>query len=501
MITLVELESISAVEHTNVYKISLKSVTWVTLAIIAIMTLLFPLTGIPTSFGNFTSDMYFHSIGIGIAALASLMVLKIFNLDKHEPPIDFPIHYRALIAVVISAVAAIIIGFSALNNALPDVGIALLVIALIFIADVGGALFFEMLELPRKLNGTFNKEGNYFSLMFPTSKADLASYKKTNVVYWLVLLAILSTLIAGLIGFLNLWVLFVGPSFLTPYINFLGLDASGYLDATLDPHSHMMALALMAGVVAIVAEQYHALDLESTKKTVARIGLWISLIGVVAMTLVLAYCAFGNFAPPTLLASGTANGIAGDDASMAIIGIGALIALIPLGLTKFGNTDKKSWTDPVRLVILGTWLVALILNILEGFYIEMNEDTFASTLSANDSIFSQLQPMYGIFVLTAIAIFLIAADYYSEVGTIRNIIGWLAGIGLVISAIGVSFWVFIDPSSGSIWSVIYSIGILIMVLSAIITAIVVFGASAIHMRKVVTEKPFKENISQYGAND
>lgn len=501
MITLVEIESIVSVEHTNVYRISLKSTTWILLAIIIIMSALFSILQLPPTFGSFNIDMYFHSIGIGIAALASCLVISIFELDKHEPAIDFPIHYRALIAEILAAISALFYLVPGLNTTLPDVAVAILIVAFVLIADVGGALLIEMFELPRKLNGTFNPKGNYIALMIPLSKNDWGSYKKMKVTYWLTLFAIASAFLAGMIGFVNLWVLIFGASFFTPYINMLGIGASDFLDATLDPHSHMMGLALMAGVVGIVAQQFHALELKDWKKTVVRIGLWVSFFGVIAMSTVLFYAAAANWGPPNLFTSGQANGIASDDLSMSIIGFGALIALVPLFLTKLGKTETDSWTDPVRFGVLFTWVCALFLNIVEGFYIELNEDTFASSLLSNDNVYSAIQPLFGIFLLTATSIFLLAADYYQVQETFRMIIGWLAIVGLILSTLGASYWIFFNPTTGGIGSIVYYLGLLIIGLSGIATIVFIISVKATSMKRTIVKDSPDEKLEKVTAAD
>jgi hypothetical protein len=51
----------------------------------------------------------------------------------------------------------------------------------------------------------------------------------------------------------------------------------GPCPSTLDPHTHEITLTIMAGAVAIVAQQFRVLDLTRVKKSIARVGLWISV--------------------------------------------------------------------------------------------------------------------------------------------------------------------------------------------------------------------------------
>jgi drug/metabolite transporter (DMT)-like permease len=103
---------------------------------------------------------------------------------------------------------------------------------------------------------------------------------------------------------------------------------------------------------------------------------------------------------------------------------------------------------------------------------------FTSTLSANDEVFSNIQPMYGIFVLTGVSLLLLTAEHYQISGVWRKIIGWLMGLGVVISFIGASLWTFLYPSMGiAFW--IYFIGLIFMGLSAILTIYSVKNAETI----------------------
>ncbi len=100
------IEEVAAVTYTHNYMISLKLVTWVTTLIILVMAGLYVFLGLPPGLDTFYATLYFHSIGVGIAALATYLVVSIFDLQRYEPPIDFPIAYRAYAAVILRLLAA-----------------------------------------------------------------------------------------------------------------------------------------------------------------------------------------------------------------------------------------------------------------------------------------------------------------------------------------------------------------------------------------------------------
>jgi hypothetical protein len=451
-------EELGVVTYVHKYLFPLRLLTSATLAITGLMSFLYFVVGFPPAFDNYFEKMYFHAIGIGIAALAVFLVIHVFKLQRFEPPIDFPIVYRAFIAVVLGALGGLVYLSPSLSDSLPDIGLLLFVIAFLLLADVGGALFIELFLLPRKLALSYNEETanlvDYIGRLVPISKSDRGAYASVGIGYWLTLAAVGSAFIAGMLGFINLLLRAVGPSFFAGYMSWLGLDTQGFEDATLDPHSHMMALAIMGGVVGVAAVRFGILKSESRlRRNLARVGGWISLIGVVGTTLVLGAVALLNFAPPTLFPSPDGvNGMAGDDAVMAVIGIGAMVILVAV------LAERGIWRNPLRLTILGTWVGAMLLNVGQGFWIEFHEDQFQNALSTNDASFSVAQPMTGIFLLTALSLVLLLVDVYGIEGRARRVATWTAALGLVGAVVGTTLWTFVDPSTSGISFGVYVAG-------------------------------------------
>ncbi len=475
------VQEVREISYTHTYMISIKMMTAATIAVIVVMAGLYSFLGLPPGLDTYYSKMYFHSIGIGIAALAVYLVISVFNLQKYEPPIDFPMSYRAFAAVLFAAAGGIFYLKPNLDVMFTDIPLGLYIIAFILIGDVGGALLIQLLILPRKQAGTYKpsvrttppRMGPEYILRMLPKREDLPLYAMAGGAYWLAVIAVSSAFIAGMIGFVNLWVRIFGLSFLSGYASWLGLDSGGFLDATLDPHSHEMALAIMAGIVALVAHRFHILGFKGLRKSAARLGLWIASIGVVAMTVIMLAIAFFNYSPPTLFASADGvNGMAGDDAVMSIIALGAMIAVIPLAMTKLNN--KSSWKDSVRLTLLGTWVGAVAISVFQAFYIEFHEDLFGSALASNDAVFSQVQPLFGVFLMAGLALVLLAVDYYEIKGPLRRYAGWVAGIGLVIATVGSSFWTFADPSVGGLPYWTHILGVLVVGASALLASFSIY---------------------------
>jgi hypothetical protein len=466
------------------------------------MAALFGVMGFPPTLKEYFRSMYFHSIGIGIAALAVYAVIWAFELEKVEPRIDFPLSLRAWVATIFAAVGGLIYINPGIQAALADIGLGLFVVAFLLIADAGGALYVELMLLPRKRAGVYQQEAGYWRRMFPFTRAKLQPYLHQSAAYWLTICAVGSTFVAGLIGFANLWVSLFGTSFLSGYISWLGLDKAGFLAGSVDPHSHDMAVAILAGIVAITVYQYGVMNkVSGLKKQVARVGLWISIIGLIVMTWTFISEVFLNYAPPLLFASqpltstggvdltnGIPNGMVGDDLIMAIPAIGAMLLIIPLALTKLDDS-KPFWKDSVRGSILAIWVAAVLTNAIEGFYVEFNENVFQTTLFVNDRAYAQMQSLGALFVLAAGALILLAVDNFKLESTTRRLVGWVTSLGLLLFILGGFAWTFIDATNpgASFW--IYIVGTFLFGVAGLI------AVAGLYSRRVSSARTLSPSLS------
>lgn len=465
---------LKAVTFTHEYAFSMKRLAWWTLMITAVMGALYFLVGVPPALDNYFAKMYFHTIGIGLAALAAYLVIDTFDLESYEPPLDFPIRYRAFLSVVFGALGGLLFLNRDVFTSFPDVGVVLLVVAFVLIFDVAGALLVELIVLPRKKAGVYDTRSHslvdYVGRLVPFRAVDRAAYRGVGSGYWLAVVSIASACVAMIIGFINLWVRAFGPSFFGGYMGWLGLDAKGFQDATLDPHSHMVALAIVGLVVALATVRFGVLDKGSAaRRMMTRIGVAIAFVGVILTSLILGAVAFFNYQPPTLFTSGPdgVNGMAGDDLIMTIVFVGAMVvAAVVL-------TERRSWRDPLRLTVVGAWVATFAITVLQGFYIELNQDQFGGTLAANDANFAAAHPITGIFLMLILSVALLLVDVYRVTGMMRRIAVAVGAIGLLAAAFGTTLWTFVDPSTSGLPYYLYIAGIAISFLAIVIAALAV----------------------------
>lgn len=205
-----QLHERRSVTFTHEYSFTVRRLAWWTLAITSAMGALYFLVGFPPAFDTFYEKMYFHAIGIGLAALAAYLVIDVFELEAHEPPLDFPMRYRAFVSVVFAALGGLVYLNRDVFASLPDVGVLFFVIAFVVIFDVGAALLIELIVLPRKKAGIYDSRSrnllDYVGRLVPFTAADRAAYSGVGSGYWLAVASIASACLAMVIGFINLWV-------------------------------------------------------------------------------------------------------------------------------------------------------------------------------------------------------------------------------------------------------------------------------------------------------
>jgi len=478
----------------------MKTYVWITLLIIGLMSLLYYVLGLgpsaqgslPPGLGLGASDLYFHSIAIGMASLGVYLVFMVFDLDKYEPAIDFPIPYRALMATVIGAVGAFFYLRPIFNANLAPIPLGLILLGLILLADVGGALLVQLYLLPGKLSGTYDPSQNRLG-MIPKWKylPSWRDFGKMDSTYWLTFVTVISAFVAGVIGFAAFWTNYfvidigVSPALLSGYIGWLG-GAQEVLGVTVGAHSHMIVMALILGVVAVVAKRFDVLSLDGWKRGMAKVGLWVSITGMMVLTAVFVLEAFttvfpggvpGNVfgsnpgGPIQLLASTgtTANGMAGDDTTMLWAALGAVIVLVPLLFTKVRG--RPAWRDPVRASILGTWIFSFIATPIQGFYIEFHEATLSG--AAPDVIFGNLQ-YFALIGITLVCMSLLAVDFYVDKKGVRTPLAGFAMLSVLIATVGAYIYVWYGTNQGSPGYWVFNVGFVLMDLFLILAMAVVY---------------------------
>ena len=471
-----------------------KTYVWITLLIIGVMSLLYFVLGLnpnaqgsippafnagsPGAFG--VTDLYFHSIAVGFAALGVYLVFMVFDLDKFEPPIDFPLSYRALVANILTALGAFFYLRPVFNSYLAPIPLGLIVIGLLLLADVGGALLVELYLYPGKLAGSYNPDSNMFG-MIPrwSSLPSWKDFRRMDSTYWLTFVTVIGAFIAGITGFVALWmnyfVIDIGqsPGLGAGYVNWLGGPATA-LGNAIGSHSHAIVMCLILGIAAVTAKRFEVLSYPGWKRTVALIGLWVAITGIIALTVMFfleAYTTvFPGGKPPLLFATNPSsslqfysysdvNGMASDDTTMLWAAIGAVIILVPLFFTRARGTP--TWRDPVRASILATWVFAFIATPIQGFYIEFNESGLAA--GPQDLTFGALQ-YFALIGIPVICMALLAVDFYVDQRGVRTPIAAFATLSILLALVSGYYYSFLNWQQGSWAYWAFNVGFVLMAL-------------------------------------
>jgi hypothetical protein len=497
----------------------MKTYAWITLFVTGLMSALWFLVGIgdgaqgtlPPAFGFGANDLYFHSIAIGLAALLVIFVVMAFSLDKYEPSVDFPIAYRATLAAILGGIGGFLYLRPIFHTWFAPLPIVILFLAFLLLADVGGALLLELYLLPGKLVGRYDSKNNILG-MIPrwNNLPHAADFRKMDGAYWLTFVTIAATFIAGVMGFIVFWLQYlvidfhVSSSLFNGYIAWMG-GASALLGGAMGSHGHVIGITVIVGLVAVTAKWFGVLDLGGFKRSLAKAGMWVSGIGVTVMTLTYIIEGFTQIwpnGPPLVLASdpggpislwsfSAANGIAGDDSTMFLASLGAMIMLVPLMLTKFRG--RPAWKDPLRLAVLGTWILAYVATPIQGFMIEFNESSWHGT--PLDTAYGS-QQYFALFGLTMVAAAFLAVDFFQDKNGMRKTVAWFGAVIATFATLAGLAWTWFDSGAlaadGSLpvtvtgW--VYTAGLLLVSTVLIAAVVAVYRGSPEPMPVEITQK-------------
>ncbi len=220
----------------------------------------------------------------------------------------------------------------------------------------------------------------------------------------------------------------------------------------------------MALIVTLIARQFGYGSLGKAPRQVARVGLIMVPVGVLAMSYVYVRAGFSTWAPPAWFTShGGTNGIASDDVITGVfVMFGGLLVLGSLAVGKLASLARL----PVRAAAVWSWVLSFATVTIAGYSIELNETHFGTgdphaKGAANDAVFTWLHQDLGLFLLPTLALVmvvverLVASRHHGRIG--RAII-----TGTSIGFIGSVVYVFVDTARHGPGYVITSIGLAIV---------------------------------------
>ena len=272
------------------------------------------------------------------------------------------------------------------------------------------------------------------------------SFRKAGMPYYTILTGVFGALFAAFMGHAGGWISWFGPSpqVYAQYINATMYPVLGYYNDTavqtfagdvVGSHSHLMLVALMAGVVALVALTFGYEKWSRGAKRVADFGFAVMALSLVTAIWLYVVSGMGNYPIPTFFSSGL-NGIAGDDLVTGAVGFGAIFVLAGLLMHSRRATTKEGkllHRDPLFLSVVASWVTIYLVIPVTGYYIELHQDFYSSAGAVFDAVFTRFHQDFGFFLLPALVTLLLALESFGVSGRLRRYLGYLTMAGVAMA--------------------------------------------------------------------
>ena len=417
---------------------------------------------------GYRAVMYLHGLLVAYVATLALIVCELFTINGRsmQGHARAVIRYSALFGVLLGGIGGIV-NFGYINASgigiINDMPTWIQIASFLALDEMAVALLAFLVTAPKSAG---------------------VGYKNAGLPYYLLTLSVASALIGAIMGHLGGWIIAFGnlPAPFSGYVSWLGLDTTTFAANLVGSHSHEMAVALMAGIVALTAQRFGYSRLGKKGRSLARLGLAVAITGVILMTGVYVAAGAYNYSIPTLFVSGPngANGIAFDDLLTGLVGMGALLLAIAL----IGPWYRKVYgSNPAKAAVLTTWIIAILTVPVLGYWIEMNESFYGAGGSiagaagaATDATYMIFHQQLAFFVMPALAAAILAMDYYLKSERKKKILSLAAIGGSWLSFAGGISYVFVSPAGANIFLVLEYAGAAVIALSALVVALYLFGA-------------------------
>lgn len=394
---------------------------------------------------NFWHVMFLHGLLIGMVSLGALTTCHVFEIQSRH--VRVWIALGALAATVPAAVGGIF------DKAVPGYEVPM------WIQIVG---FFALDEILITLLIGFVLE---FRRRAPASR---------SLPFLGATLATASMLIAAVMGHLAGWMLEFKYSlgFLHSFGKSIGYPKSAdWVSALVGSHSHEMAVASMALIAVLAARQFKYLELSGAWRTVARVGLAMIPIGVVAMTYVYIRAGFSTWAPPAWFTSHNGvNGIASDDVLTGVFVMGG--GLLVMGALAAGHLRSLAQL-PVRAAAAWSWLLSIGTVAIAGYSIELDTSYYGAgdphaAGATKDAVFTWLHQDLGLFLLPALVLVMVVVERFVA-RRFHEAIGRTLVVGVSVMYIGSVIYVFADPARHGSGYAITTAGLVVVGLTMLAT--------------------------------
>jgi len=279
--------------------------------------------------------------------------------------------------------------------------------------------------------------------MYPRSSG--TGYRSAGMPYYTVFTGVFGALVAAFMGHMGGWITWFGPSpgVFNQYINSTMYPVLGYSNSTsviaftqdvVGSHSHLMLVSLMAGVVALVAAFYGYEGWGKNSRRVANFGFAWMVVSLLGALLIYVVSGVGNYQIPSFFVNGV-NGVAGDDLTTGMVGLGAVFVLVGLVGHAKGATagDRSLLHDPLFLTVVVSWITIYLVIPVTGFYINFNESFYQGTGINFDLTFTRFHQDFGFFLLPALVTLVLALGTFGLSFRAKRYVGYLMTTGVLLA--------------------------------------------------------------------
>ena len=371
--------------------------------------------------------MYWHgAIFIPWVTVLAVLVTTKFGLDRMGGTpgrlIRESVFIGGFFAIPIAGVAGI---FDVYDQFAMGIPLWSQIFAFLIADEMAIALVVAMIAFPRRHGG----------------------FMKAGLPYYTIFTGVVGALTAAVMGHVGGWITWFGPSpaVVNQYINSTMYPVLGFSNSTsvvtftedvVGSHSHLMLIALMAGVVALVAIAFGYYESwGKNSKRVANFGFAWMIAFLLAALWVYVLSGVGNYQVPSFFVNG-ANGVAGDDLATGMVGLGAAFVLAGLLAHSRGSLTQEGrplYRDPIFLSVVVAWFTIYLVIPITGFYINFNENFYQFAGISFDDVFNRFHQDFGFYLLPSLVTLLVAIQTFGVTARARKYVGYLAVSGILMA--------------------------------------------------------------------
>jgi hypothetical protein len=190
---------------------------------------------------------------------------------------------------------------------------------------------------------------------------------------------------------------------------------------------------LFKGPVAVAFGYYE--NWGKNSRRVANFGFAWMIVALMGALVIYVVSGVGNYQIPSFFVNG-ANGVAGDDMTTGVVGLGAVFVLAGLISHSRGSLTGEGrplYKDPLFLSVVVAWITIYLVIPVTGFYINFNENFFKFAGINFDDAFNRYHQDFGFYLLPSLVTLLITLQTFGIGARARKYVGYFTISGILMA--------------------------------------------------------------------